>query len=154
MYGTFYVPFPKREHKKAGTNVPALILGLLNMAVTVDMVFAVTVVPFAPGTVPEFQFRIGDVRSSTNGTAVGVGCGRCGRGCSVGSCIKGDRLCLLRLHTLFPEEPSGIDPPGHGNDIYHILAKEQEIVGKRNDREEIIGEREGNQVHQDDAQID
>ena len=33
-----------------------------------------------------------------------------------------------------------LDPPGHGNQIQHILAEEQEVVGKGNDGEQIVGE--------------
>ena len=54
---------------------------LFNMGVVVDMVLAVTEIAVTPGTVTEFQFRIGDIGAAANGAAVGVRCrlflGRC-----------------------------------------------------------------------------
>jgi hypothetical protein len=36
--------------------------------------------------------------------------------------------------------PPGLYPPGQGDKIGNILAEEQEVVGKGNQREQIVGE--------------
>ena len=53
---------------------------------------------------------------------------------------------LGSLAGLLLEQPPGIHPPGHGNHIQYILAKEQEIVGQGNHRKEVVGEGIGKQT--------
>ena len=140
----------KENKKPAHTGVQ--VLRLLNMTVIADMVFAIAIIAFAAGTVAEFQFGIADIRPAAHGTAVGVGgLGGCFCGL-VGTGIKPDDLGLL-LGRLFPEEPAGIGTPGHGNHIQNILAEEQEVVGKGNHREQVVGERIGDQVDHHNDQI-
>ena len=121
------------------------------MTVIVDVLFAVAVIPFAPGAVTEFQFGIADVCSSTDRTAVGIGSFWCGLVCLIRTGVELDDLCLLL--GLLPEQPSGIDSPAHGNDIQYILAKEQEVVCQRNHGEQIVGEGVKEKIHQNDGQI-
>jgi len=48
-------------------------LGLLYMGMVVDMILAVAEVAVTAGAVPEFQLRVGHIRSAADGTLVGVG---------------------------------------------------------------------------------
>ena len=105
------------------------------------MVFTVAVVSLAAGAVTEFQFRIGHVRAAADGTAMGIRCLGLGDAGLIGTGIgEGHHLRLFGSTSLF-SQALRIDPPAHGQDIQHIFAKEQEIVSKRNDREQIIRER-------------
>ena len=115
---------------------------LFNVSMVADVVFAVAVVAIAPGTVPEFQIGMGYVSSSADCTAMGVGSLRFGNCCLIGPCFrKRNNLGTFRLLLRFlSEQPPGVDTPGNRNDIQHILAKEEKIVGKGNNGEEVIGE--------------
>mgnify|MGYP006896650811 CR=1 FL=1 len=42
------------------------------MGVIADVIFAVAVVALAPGAVTELQFRVGHIRTTADGAAVGV----------------------------------------------------------------------------------
>ena len=125
---------------------------LLNVAVTADVLFAVTVVAVAAGTVPEFQLRVADVGFSTDGTPVCIG----GFGSSFAglmrSGIEGDDFGFL-LRRFF-ELPLCVDSPGQGKYIQHIFSEEQEIVCQRNNREEVIGERIADQIDQHNNQVE
>jgi hypothetical protein len=73
----------KNENRKkpAQCDVPAFPFGSLNMAVIADMFLAIAIVALATGAIPEFQFRIADIRSAADGAAMGIGgfgCGFCG----------------------------------------------------------------------------
>ena len=64
------------------------------MFVIIDMLFAVTIVPLAPGAIAEFQLRIAYIRPAAYGTPMGVGIHGFGRLCVGG---EGDRAGLLFL---------------------------------------------------------
>ena len=110
----------------------------------VDVVFAVTVVALAAGTVTEFQFGIADVSSAADGAAVGVDCSFGRFGGFSGTGVEGDDLCFFLLNRLLRKLPLGLDPPGKRQHIQHIFAEEQEVVGQGNHREQIVGEGIGN----------
>ena len=61
------------------------------------------------------------------------------------------RLGLLGLPA---EQAAGIGAPGHGNHVQHVLAEEEEIVGKGDYGEQIVGEGVGKQTEQHHRQID
>jgi len=117
-----------------------------------DVLFTVAIVAPALGTVAEFQLRIGYISPAADSAAMRViGLGVCLW--RVGACcFKLDNLGLLRL-LLSLDHAGCFDPPGSGEDIQHILSKEQEIVCYGNHREEIVGEGKGNQINQDNCQI-
>ena len=115
---------------------------LLNMGVVADVIFAVAMIAAAAGAVTELQFRMTCIGATTDGTFVGIGCLRLH--CMLLICSRaGERnnlRTLGRALVILVEQPANFQTPGHGNHIQHICAKEQEIVCKRNDGEEIIGE--------------
>lgn len=140
-----------KENRKAGTGRAGFKTDLLNMAVIADMLFTVTVIPFAAGTIPEFQFRVADIGSSTDGTPVGV---RGFRGC-LGSFIgSGIELDDLRFFLgLLSELTLCVDSPGHRQHIHYIFAEEQKVVCQRNNREEVVRERIGNQIQYHNGKV-
>ena len=95
---------------------------LLNMAVVADMVFAVAVVAFAAGAVPEFQLRIAHIGSAADGAAVGVVCLGSGFASTAGG-IKLDHLRLLC--SLLPESVFYTEAPGGRQYVDHIFAEKQ-----------------------------
>ena len=118
---------------------------LFDMLVIADVVFAVAMVAIAPGAVPEFQLRVGYIRPSAYGAAVGVRCLGCGNGGLVGAGSgEGHHLGLFlpgcRLLLAPAQEPGKIHPPVHGYHIQHILAEEQEVVGQGHDGEQVCRE--------------
>ena len=120
------------------------------MHVIADMVLAVAVVTVAPGAVAEFQIRMADIGSAADSTAVVV----IGfLGCLLGIHMELDDLVSLGLGR-FAEFLLHLDAPASGQEIQHIHSKEQEVVGKRNDAEEIAGEAEGEEIQQNNRQID
>ena len=129
---------------------------LLNMAMIGNMVLTVAVVTLTAGAIAEFQFRIGNIGSAADGATVGIG----GFGGSSGSFIRARvkandfRFSLCGFDRLLLEQAAKIDPPGKGNHIEYIFAKEQEIIGKGNDGKQIAGEGQGEQVDQYNDQID
>lgn len=91
------------------------------MIVIADMVLAVAEIALAPGAVPELQLRIGKICPSADCAAVGVRCfGGGWRSCT--GIVERNRAGFG--FWLFTEGPGGIDPPGQGNHIENILAKE------------------------------
>ena len=120
------------------------------------MVFTVAVIAVAPGAVTEFQIRMGYICSAADSTPVGIGrFGFCG-GRFIGTGIERNDLWLLFCRSrlfAFADHPTEIGSPGNGNHIQYIFAEEQEIVGKGNDTEQIIGERQGYQIQYNDDQI-
>ena len=65
----------------------------------------------------------------------------CG-GCLIGS-GRGELDHLWRLRRillLLPKQALDVDPPGKRDHIQHILAKEQEVVGNGDQREQVVGE--------------
>ena len=58
---------------------------LLDMGVIADVVLTIAIVALAAGAIAEFQFRIGNIRPTTNGTPVRVGCLWNGFGCLIGA---------------------------------------------------------------------
>ena len=117
------------------------------MGVIVDMILAVAVVAATTGAVAEFQFRIAQICTAANSTFMGIGClGLWSRSLIGSGSGEGDDLGLLRSGgiLLLAEHPHKLGAPSPGNDIQHILAKEQEVVGKGDHGEEI--QREG--IHQ------
>ena len=127
---------------------------LFNMGVVIDVVLAVAMVTLAPGAVAEFQLRIGHIRAAADGAFVGVGgFGRCHR-CLVGTGVgEGDGFGFLRFLGSSPEEAPGVHPPGHGEYIGHILAEEQEVVGKGDDGEQVVGEWIHDQIEYHQEQV-
>ena len=113
------------------------------MGVVVDVILAVAVVAVAAGAVTEFQLRVAHVCPSADGAFVGVGgfyrgvtcLVRAGRG-------EGDHIGGAFLFALFAlKEPGGVGLPRDGNEIDRIFSKEQEIVGKGDQGEEVDGEK-------------
>ena len=123
------------------------------MRVVADMVFTVAVISLAAGTVPEFQFGVRYIRSSANGTPVGIGGGGTGSGCLIGTCGR-ERNCACFLSAFFLKQPAGVDTPGARNHIQYIFSKEQEIVGKSNQREEIVRPGRTEDLNEDQHKID
>ena len=110
------------------------------MDVIADVFFAVAAVAGTAGAISEFKFRIGYICLSTDRAAVGIRTFYCSStGFIGGSAGEGDNLWGLFLLFL-AEKSCGIGAPGQREDIDHILAEEEEIVGKGNDGEQIIGE--------------
>lgn len=126
------------------------------MGVIADVILAVTVVTVAPGAVPELQFRMGKVSSAADGTPMGVGClGLCGGG-FVGACVEGDHLRLLLPAaglSGFAQHSAEICPPGKRDYIQHVLAEEEEVIGKGYDTEQIVGKRQGHQIQYNNYQV-
>lgn len=122
------------------------------MRVVADMILTVAMIAFALGAVPEFQLRVGYIRSAADIAAVGV----IGLWGGVSRFIGGGG----ELNHLgaggggFFEQPPEIDPPGRGDHIQHIAAEEQEIVGKGDKREDIVGEFAAKNTDQNDCQIE
>ena len=109
------------------------------MAVIVDVILTIAVVALTPGAVAEFQLRVTHIRPPADGTLVGVGSlDRSGAG-FIGACVKVNDLGLFLHRRLFAQQPCGVGPPGHGNHVQHILAEEQEVVGKGDDGEQVVG---------------
>lgn len=96
----------------------------------VDVILAVTVIAAAAGAVPEFQRRIGDIRSAADRTAVVI--------CFLGLRLdtrgtEGDRaVCGLRL--------PGTPVPEKREQIPDILSREDQIIRQRYKREKIVRE--------------
>ena len=120
------------------------------MAVIGDMLFTIAMVALAPGAVPELKLGIADIGAAADRALVGVG-RLDGSGAGfVRTGIEADDLGLLGRGGLFLKQPPGVDPPGPGNHIQHILAEEQQIVGDGKQGEEVVGEvknREGQGNH-------
>ena len=114
------------------------------------MVLTVAVVTLAAGAVAELQLRMGYVSPAANGAAVGIG--RRGFLLVFRGCVKGNDLRLDR-GLLLSEQTGEFDPPASGDDILNIRTEEKQIVGDGNDGEEIVGERQGKQIHNHDRQI-
>lgn len=115
---------------------------LLDMLVVIDMFDAVAIVTFATRAVAEFQVRAVHIGASADGTFVGVGCFGLDGTCLIGTGIgKRNDFGTGFLAGLSLEQPPGIDPPRHGDDIQHVLAEEEKIVGKGDDREPVQWER-------------
>ena len=125
---------------------------LLNVAVVIDMILAVAVIALAPGAVAELQFRVGHVRPAADGAAVGVGGFGRSLGGGVGASVELNDLGLLPGGA-FAQQPPGVGPPGLGDHVEHVFAKEQEIVGQGDDGEQIVGEGIGEQVDEHDHQV-
>ena len=127
-----------REFKKEVRIFPYLFI-LFIMCMIVNVVFAVAVIAVAAAAVAELQLRIGHIGSAADRTLVGIGlfdfCGCClVRACSG----EGYSACFF-ARFLF-KYSAGIDPPGLGDHIHHILTKEQEVVGDGYQREQTVGE--------------
>ena len=93
-----------------------------------DVFFAIAVVALAAGAVAEFQIRVGNIRPAANGAAVIVGGFGGGHSGLIGT-GGGERDYVgtlgFRCIFLLPlKQPGCIDPPGHGEYIHHIPAKE------------------------------
>ena len=107
-----------------------------------DVLFAVAVIAVAFGAVPELQIGIGKIGSAADSTAMGVGGFGLRGGSLIGTCVERNGLMLLIGSCVSGPfcGSSGVDPPGLGQNIQHIAAKEQEVIGQGNDAEEIVGE--------------
>ena len=114
-----------------------------------NVILAIAEIALTPGTIPELQFRIGNIRATTDGTPMGVWRFYGSNRCLVRS-GSGEWNCtgFLLLFCLFPEQASGVDSPGEGEQIGYILAKEQEIVGKCYQGEQIVWEHGGNALEE------
>ena len=144
--------------KKSGLSPTFLFC---NMVVIADMVLAVAMVSLTLGTIAELQFRIGHIRTATDGASVIIGrFYRCGTGLIGAGRRKWDRLApgLLRpVFFLSAEQPGSIGTPGHWEHILDIGAKEEEIVGDGHQREQAEGEISGrcqvNKIKKCDDQV-
>ena len=124
------------------------------MGVIADVILAVAVIAAAAGIVTELQFRVGQIGTAADGAFMPVGRLDGGGAGLVGTSVgEGDCLRLFTAGSL-AEQPSGVGLPGHGDYIAYILAKEQEVIGKGDDGEQIIGVGIGEQSddHQDQIQ--
>ena len=109
------------------------------MGMIVNVVFTVAVIAVAAGAVTEFQLRIRHIGSAAHGAFVGVRClHSCGAGLIGAGSGEGDGAGFC-LRLLF-EKSAGVEPPGQRNYIHNVLAKEQEIVGDGDKREQVVGE--------------
>ena len=119
------------------------------MGVVADVFFAVAVIAIAAGTVAEFQIRMGHIGFTADSAAVCIRRIHRGNRCFVRSCIgEGNCFGLLGSIVLFlPEQPPEICLLGQGNHVHNVLAEEQEVVGKGDDREQIVGEGFRQQTH-------
>ena len=98
-----------------------------------DVILAVAEIAVATGAIAEFQLRVGDIGFAANGAAMGVS----GMGFLLCLCTgEGDRAGLF-WRWFLSEAPSGLDLPGHWNEIACIFSEKQEIVGKGDKREKI-----------------
>ena len=113
---------------------------LLNVTVVGNVILTVAVVAFALGTVAEFQIGMFHVGASADGAFVMIGgFYRC-VGCFIGTgVVKRNGLMGLSGGGL-AHSPAGIDTPGSGQYIQHILAEEQEVIAQRNQGINIAGE--------------
>ena len=102
---------------------------LFYMGVIGNVIFAVAEIAVAAGTIPELQVRILGIRTAANGAAVVVG----GRSFLLGLAAHRDRSGFLF------DLGGSFDPPGKGKQIEHIFAKENEIIGKPHQGEQILG---------------
>ena len=111
------------------------------MGMIVDMVFAVAMVTLTAAAVPEFQIRIGNIRSAAYCTAVGVGIlGLCHGGFVGPGAGEGDGFCSIWRFAVFLGQPLGVGSPCNREEIYHIITEEQQIVGDGYQGEQIVGE--------------
>ena len=120
-----------------------------------DVILTVAVITAAAGTVTELKVGVADIGSAANSTPMGVRGFGCSGGCLIGTGIEGNCF-MLGVGCSIPcpfGSAAGIDSPGLGQHIQHIRTKEQEIVGKGNDTEEIDGEGSGEKVQSNDGQI-
>ena len=126
------------------------------MGMIADMLLTVAMVALAAGTVAELSVRMGHIGLSADDAAVIVRCPDGSGGGFIGTGTgEGDDLRLLRgMFLLLAEQTLEIGPPGNRDHIQHILAEEQEIVGKGNDGEQIRGEGIGNESVDDQNKID
>ena len=116
-----------------------------------DMLRAVAVVTLAPGAVAELQVREIHICAAADGALVGVRGLWLGVGGLVASGgIEGDGLALGMGG--FFHSAIGIDPPGYGQQVQAVLAKGQEVVAQRDDREKVVGEKV-EQTKDDEEQI-
>ena len=103
------------------------------------MLLAVAAVAAAAGAVTELHIRMGDIGLAANGTAVVIGHSNLHLHGLPAAGVKGDRsaVCGGCLGFLLSAQ---FDPPAHGEQIYNILTEEQEVVGKGDEGEQIIGD--------------
>ena len=144
----------RKENRKSRHRSAGFEDRLLDVAVVADVFFAVAVVAFAAGTIPEFQFRIADIRSSADGAAVGVGGFFSSSVSFLVDSVEGDDFCFSDRSGILGEFPLCLDPPGQGQHVQHIGTEEQEVVGQGDYREQIVGEGIGDQIHQHNGQIE
>ena len=92
------------------------------MGVVVDVIFAVTEIAITTGAITELQFRMGDICPAANYAAMLV----------LGFCF----LLLFRMcGTLGPALLIF-----SGEEVTHICAEEEKIVGNRYQGEQVVGE--------------
>ena len=109
------------------------------MSVVINMILTVAEVAVTTGTVPKFQIGMGDIRLAAYSATVGIRrTGRCDCCLVRAGRLEGDRTGFLGC--FFAEQPPGIDTPRGRENINHFLAEEQEIVQKRYEGEQAIGE--------------
>ena len=119
------------------------------MAVIIDMVAAVAVVPIALGAVAELQLGVRNIGSSAHRAPVGIS-----RGLLLGGLghMKMNDLRLLLGRAV--ENLAELVLPGKGNDIQNVLSEEKEIVSQGNQGEKVgCGVGRLKYANQDDDQI-
>jgi len=111
------------------------------MFVIIDMILAVAVVAAAAGAVTKFQLRVGHIGASANGAAmVKITTAVIGFG------TEGNRagfrlLCGALFPFRFPQRPLVWGTTGDkGKQIQNIPSRKNQIAGKTNQREQIVGE--------------
>ena len=123
---------------------------LVNVDVIADMLFAVTVVAVALGTVAKLQIGMAHISSSADGAAVVIGGpGRflCRVNPELDDFVPLGLRCLAELLLHF-------DTPGTGQQIQNIRTKEQEVVCQGDDGKKVGREAERKEIQQYNCQID
>ena len=113
------------------------------MGMVVDMVLTVAAVTGAAGTIAELQFRIAHIGTAADLTAVIIVSLMHRSGFPGFRSPELNHLgLLLRCFFIRPQ------PPGHGEQIQHILTGENHIIRQCHQREQIVGE-----IHHRVAQV-
>ena len=109
---------------------------LLDMGMVADMILTIAVITITTGAIAEFQLRVGYIRTAADGAAVGIVC-FC-RSSALIILAVGERNGLTGCAAVLPCPilVCPLSPPGLGQQVLHIHAKEQEVVQKADQREQ------------------
>ena len=109
------------------------------MGVIIDMVDAVAMIPAATGAVTEFQAGVGDVGTAADGALVEVILLLGGGAVRAGLLLKVDDFGAFGLFSLAAAE---LHSPGSRQKIGKTAAKENKIVSKAHQNQQVVGEDE------------